>query len=99
MFNAGEKQTRKYQYYTREKAYSFPEELFKRDEKDRILRFLEQYPAEFYAIRSKEIVGCKENNFKVPYNQVLDEAQKFNIFSINVSSYNYISSFILIGTF
>ncbi len=79
------------------KLNSFPEELFKKGQEDKIRKFLKQYPVEFYAIRSKDIVDCKKNNFKVPYNHVLDEAKKFNLFSINVSSYNYISSFVLIG--
>lgn len=76
---------------------SFPEKLFHKEDTDEIKQFLEEYPAKFYAIRSKEIVGCKKNNFKVPKAQVLNEINNFNLFTINVSSYNYISNFILIG--
>lgn len=79
------------------KLNTFPEKLFKKGEEEKIRKFLKKYPAEFYAIRSKEIVGCKKNNFKVPYNHVLEEVKQFNLFTINVSSYNYISSFVLIG--
>ncbi len=59
------------------KLNSFPEKLFKSGEEDKIRKFLKRYSAEFYAIRSKDIVGCKKNNFKVPYNHVLEEAKKF----------------------
>lgn len=76
---------------------SFPEKLFKRDDIGEITKFLSDYPAKFYAIRSKEIVGCKRNNFKVPRDKVLNEIKNFNLFTINVSSYNYITNFILIG--
>lgn len=75
----------------------FPEKLFKKEEINEIKQFLEEYPVEFYAIRSKEVVGCKKNNFKVPKSQVLNEINNFNLFTINVSSYNYVSDFVLIG--
>ena len=58
---------------------------------------MEEYPTEYYAVRSKEIVGCKKNNFKTPRNNVLDEIEKFDLFTINVSSYNYTSNLVLIG--
>lgn len=76
---------------------TFPEKLFKKDNIKEIKEFLEKYPADFYAIRSKEIVGYKKNNFKVPRDKVLSEIKKFNLFTINVSSYNYTSNLILIG--
>lgn len=76
---------------------SFPEKIFYKGQQKEVLKFLEEYPAKFYAIRSKEIVGCKDNNFKVLKTDVLKEIKKFNLFSINVSSYNYVSNFILIG--
>lgn len=76
---------------------SFPEKLFKQEDVEDIKKFLEEYSAEFYAIRSKEIVGCKKNNYKVPKEKVLDEIRNFNLFTINVSSYNYVSNLILIG--
>lgn len=76
---------------------SFPERLFKQKDVDNIKKFLEEYPAKYYAIRSKEFVGCKNNKFKVPKDKVLDEIKNFKLFTINVSSYNYTSNFILIG--
>ncbi len=79
------------------KLNSFPEKIFYRGQQEEASKFLEKYPAKFYAVRSKEIVGCKDNNFKVLKNDVLKEIEKFNLFSINVSSYNYVSNFVLIG--
>lgn len=55
------------------KLNSFPEKLFKVTDIENIKLFLSEYPAEYYAVRSKEIVGCKKNNFKVPKDKVLDE--------------------------
>lgn len=80
----------------RKKLNSFVEKIFYRGQQEEVSRFLEKYPAKFYAVRSKEIVGCKENNFKVLKDDVLKEIEKFNLFSINVSSYNYVSNLILI---
>lgn len=79
------------------KLNSFPEKLFKLTDIEDIKLFLSKYPAKYYAIRSKEIVGCSKNNYKVPKYKVLDEIKNFNLFTINVSSYNYVSSLILIG--
>lgn len=79
------------------KLNQFPEQLFKLGQEEQILIFLEKYPATYYAVRSKEIVGCKCNNFKVPRSEVIHESKKFNLFSINVSSYNYSPHLILIG--
>lgn len=79
------------------KLNSFPEQLFTKDQNKEVLKFLEDYPAEYYAVRSKEIVGCKKNNFKVPREKVINEIKNFNLFTINVSSYNYTSNLILIG--
>lgn len=79
------------------KLNRFPEELFSNSEEQKVRKFLEKYPAKYYAIRSKEIVGCKNNNFKVLKEEIFSEMKKFNLFSINVSSYNYTSNLILIG--
>ena len=79
------------------KLNSFPEKLFYKDQKKEILKFLNDYPTNYYAIRSKEIVGYKKNNFKVLKNDILKEVNNFNLFTINVSSYNYTKNLILIG--
>lgn len=79
------------------KLNSFPEELFTKEQINDIKNFLKIYSAKYYAIRSKEIINCKHNNFKVLKKDVLKEITKFNLFTINVSSYNYTSNLILIG--
>lgn len=79
------------------KINTFPEKLFYKEETPKIKEFLKMYPAEFYAIRSKEIVGYKNNKYKVKRKDVLKEINNFSLFTINVSSYNYTSNFILIG--
>lgn len=79
------------------KLNSFPEKLFHQNQEKEILAFLNEYPAKYYAIRSKDIIGYKHNNYKVLKEDVLKEAKKFNIFTINVSSYNYSKNLILIG--
>lgn len=79
------------------KLNRFPEQLFKKGEEQKVIKFLSNYPAKYYAVRSKEIVGCKKNNFKVLKEEVLNEIDNFNLYSINVSSYNYTSHLILIG--
>lgn len=79
------------------KLNSFVEGLFSKDDTQKVKEFLLEYPAEYYAIRSKEIVGCKKNNFKVSKEDVLNEIKNHNLFTINVSSYNYVNNFVLIG--
>lgn len=79
------------------KLNSFPEQLFYKNQTKEIIKFLDDNPAEYYAVRSKEIVGCKKNNFKVPRSNVLNEINNFNLFTINVSSYNFTPNLILIG--
>lgn len=44
----------------------FPEELFKKGDNEKILDFINKYPYDFYAIRSKDTIDCKFNNFKTP---------------------------------
>lgn len=79
------------------KLNSFPEKLFTKNQTKEVMEFLNKYPAQYYAVRSKEIVGCKKNNFKVPKEEVIKEIKNFNLFTINVSSFNYTKNLILIG--
>lgn len=79
------------------KLNSFPEGVFRVNQTEEIKKFLDDNDAKYYAIRSKEIVGCKQNNFKVPKDKVMTEINKFNLFSINVSSFNYVDNLVLIG--
>lgn len=79
------------------KLNSFPEKLFNESNIEQVDDFLNEYPVKYYAVRSKEFVGCKKNNFKVLKEDVMDEIKNFNLFTINVSSYNYTSNLLLIG--
>ena len=80
-----------------QKLNQFPEQLFHSGEDEKIIMFLNNYPAKYYAIRSKEIVKCLNNDYKVPVQNVIEKAKQFDLFTINVSSYNYTNNMILIG--
>lgn len=74
----------------------FPEQLFKRNETDQVVEFMKKYPAQYYAIRDKS-KSCGVFKLKVDYNKVLDEIRDYNLFSINVSSANYVDNQLLVG--
>ena len=74
----------------------FPEKLFKAGEENKVLDFLKQYPAKYYAIRDKSTSGGIFK-LKVNYNNVLDEIKEYNLFTINVSSANYVDNQLLVG--
>ena len=74
----------------------FPEMLFRENEEDRIQAFIDSYPANFYAIRDKSKAGGLFK-LKVDYDKVLDEIKGYNLFTINVSSANYIDNQLLVG--
>ncbi len=74
----------------------FPEQLFTKDALEEIKEFIEKNPACYYAIRDKS----KPNGIfklKVAADKVLDEIDGYNLFSINVSSANYVDSQLLTG--
>lgn len=74
----------------------FPEQIFKNDEKDKIEEFIKKNPAQFYAIRDKSKAGGIFK-LKVAADKVLDEIDGYNLFSINVSSANYVDNQLLVG--
>lgn len=74
----------------------FPEMLFRENEEDKIKAFIDSYPADFYAIRDKSKAGGLFK-LKVDYDKVLDEIKGYNLFTINVSSANYIDNQLLVG--
>lgn len=74
----------------------FPEDLFRMDEEERIKQFLTNYPAQYYAIRDRSKAGGVFK-LKVDYNKVLDEIKDYNLFTINVSSANYVDNQLLVG--
>lgn len=74
----------------------FPEDLFKVSEVARIVEYLEKTKAPLYAIRDK---SHAQGLFllAVPYDEVLNSIKDYEIFSINVSSLNYVDNQILVG--
>lgn len=74
----------------------FPEQLFKENEKTEVQKFLKKYPANYYAIRDKSKAGGIFK-LKVDYDKVLYEIEDYSLFTINVSSANYVDSQLLVG--
>lgn len=74
----------------------FPEKIFKTNQTEEVKEFIKKYPADYYAIRDKSKAG---GIFKLAIKQddVLKEIKGYNLFSINVSSFNYIDNQILVG--
>lgn len=74
----------------------FPEELFKKNDDERIKKFIENYPVNYYAIRDRSKAS---GNFKlkVDFDKVLEEIKEYNLFTINVSSANYVNNQLLVG--
>ena len=78
------------------KLNHFPEKIFKKSEINEINRFLNMYPAKYYAIRDKSKAGGIFK-LKVEKNDIFKEIFGYDLFSINVSSYNYIDNQCLVG--
>lgn len=78
------------------KLNKFPEQLFKSNDEEKVKQFLQDYPAKYYAIRDKSKAGGVFK-LKVDYNKVLEEIQDYNLFTINVSSANYVDNQLLVG--
>jgi len=74
----------------------FPEKIFKGNELTNIKGFIEEYPAKYYAIRDKSRAGGVFK-LKVEPQNILNEVSEYNLFSINVSSYNYVKNQLLVG--
>lgn len=74
----------------------FPEQIFAADEEIKVKQFIINNPAEFYAIRDKSKAGGVFK-LKVAADKVLEEIDEYSLFSINVSSINYIDNQLLVG--
>lgn len=74
----------------------FPEELFKENEQKKVKEFLNCYPAKYYAIRDKSRAGGVFK-LKVLAKDVLSEISDYKLFTINVSSANYVENQVLVG--
>jgi len=73
-----------------------PEKIFKTSDIEDIKEFLKTYPAKYYAIRDKSKAGGVFK-LKVETKDVFNEISDYNLFSINVSSYNYVENQLLVG--
>ena len=71
------------------KLNKLPEIYLKRFNEKEVLKFLKEYPAEYYAVRSKSQAGSKIFNFKVERNDVVSYVNSLTEFSINVSSFGF----------
>lgn len=78
------------------KLNKFPEQLFRENEEDKVQEFIEKYPADYYAIRDKSKAGGTFK-LKVDYDKVLDEINGYSLFTINISSANYVENQLLVG--
>lgn len=74
----------------------FPERIFNSSQINEVEDFIKTYPANYYAIRDKSKVGGVFK-LKVKPNDILNEISGYELFSINVSSYNYIDNQLLVG--
>lgn len=74
----------------------FPEQLFKSGEQKKIKEFLTCYPARYYAIRDKS-KASGIFKLKVDTSDILSEIGDYNLFTINVSSANYVKNQVLVG--
>lgn len=70
------------------KLNTFPEQLFKKGEEEKVLEFVNKYPAEYYAIRDKSNIGGVFK-LKVKKSDILEEIKGYELYTINVSSINY----------
>ncbi|MCI9280816.1 MAG: hypothetical protein HFI49_00955 [Bacilli bacterium] len=78
------------------KLNKFPEKLFKKGDEEKVIEFINEYPAEYYAIRDK---SKPKGIFKlaVTKNKILEEIKEYEMYTINVSSYNYANNQVLVG--
>lgn len=74
----------------------FPEKIFKTSQINEVKEFIKKYPANYYAIRDKSKAGGVFK-LKVEPQNVFNEITGYDLFSINVSSYNYIDNQLLVG--
>ena len=74
----------------------FPEAVFKKNDLSEVKGFINRYPAKYYAIRDKSRAGGVFK-LKVEPENILNEIKDYDLFSINVSSYNYVENQLLVG--
>ena len=78
------------------KLNRFPEQLFSENDIEKVKEFLNIYPAKYYAIRDKSKSGGIFK-LKVASEDLLNEIKEYSLFTINVSSANYVENQLLVG--
>lgn len=78
------------------KLNKFPEQLFTENDTEKVKEFIQMYPAKYYAIRDKSKAGGVFK-LKIVAEDVLNEIRDYSLFTINVSSANYIENQLLAG--
>lgn len=78
------------------KLNHLPERIFKAGQTENVINFMKEFPADFYAIRDKSKSGGIFK-LKVSAQQVFEEIKGYSLFSINVSSANYVKNQKLVG--
>lgn len=84
-------------YINKLKLNKFAEQLFKENEIDKILTFLSNNPAKYYAIRDKSKIKSLYHKLKVKKEDILNEVKDLKLFTLNISSYNYRKNQLLVG--
>lgn len=75
----------------------FPEKVFKKGQTKEVSEFLNEFPAKFYALRDKSKTGGFSSH-KIKREEVLEKIKVYDeLFSINVSSINYMENQVLVG--
>ena len=74
----------------------FSEKLFNKNEEEKVKEFIKCYPAKYYAIRDKSKTSGKFK-LKVSVDRIFDEIKDYSLYSINVSSANYVDNQLLVG--
>ena len=74
----------------------FPEKIFKSTQINEIKDFIKTYPANYYAIRDKSKAGGVFK-LKVEQENILNEVKGYDLFSIIISSFNYVNNQLLVG--
>ena len=74
-----------------------PEQYFEQFKEDEIIRFLKNYPADYYAVRIKDKAMSSKHKLAVPYDEVLIYCKDLVHFTLNVSSYCYRNNQVLVG--
>ena len=68
-----------------------PQQMFHSPKDSDVTEFLEKYPADYYAVRDRDIVNSPKYNLKVKKEDVVNYVKEKELknFLVNVSSYNY----------